>query len=57
MSVGASTKACRRSANPGASVTKRTLGLCQRKPAFAAAVSHQIPIIYGLRSFGRSVAK
>jgi hypothetical protein len=36
---------------------KAHLRFVSRKPAFAVAVSRQIPIIYGLRSFGRSVAK
>ena len=56
-SVAASTKACLRSANLGASATKPIVSSFPRKPALSAAVSPRIPIIFALRSLVRSAAK
>jgi hypothetical protein len=56
-SVSASTRACLRSANLGATATKRIVSLFPRKPALSVGGSPPIPIIFALRNLVRSVAK
>ena len=56
-SVAASTKACLRSANLGASATRPIVSSFPRKPALSAAVSPRTPIIFALRNHARSVAR